>query len=137
MALSQDAKTDSTLIFRLARRFLYVSNYQRSEVEVKALSNVDSGIRSEGLKQNFIKSYHRNVFDAHKKNEWHMNLYIYYHDNQRLTLLWRIDVFCTERFPLLLQGGRKKIRKFPSGIRLTWKKMLLKLLIIPVILFIL
>lgn len=51
MALSQDAKTDSTLIFRLARRFLYVSNYQRSEVEVKALSNVDSGIRSEGRKE--------------------------------------------------------------------------------------
>lgn len=33
--LSQDNKTDTAMIFQLARRFLYVSKYQRSRTEVK------------------------------------------------------------------------------------------------------
>ncbi|KAM3702616.1 hypothetical protein ACB098_04G037800 [Castanea mollissima] len=34
-ALSQDNKTDTAMISQLARRFLYVSNYQRNRTEVK------------------------------------------------------------------------------------------------------
>ncbi|XP_062170601.1 uncharacterized protein LOC133876341 isoform X2 [Alnus glutinosa] len=34
-ALSQDTKTDTAMIFRLARRFLYVSKYQRNRTEVE------------------------------------------------------------------------------------------------------
>ncbi|KAK7846333.1 hypothetical protein CFP56_008081 [Quercus suber] len=34
-ALLQDNKTDTAMIFQLARRFLYVSNYQRNRTEVK------------------------------------------------------------------------------------------------------
>lgn len=34
MALSEDSNTDTTLIFRLARRFLYISKCQRG-IEVK------------------------------------------------------------------------------------------------------
>ncbi|KAK4566880.1 hypothetical protein RGQ29_002938 [Quercus rubra] len=34
-ALSQDNKTETAMIFQLARRFLYLSNYQRNRTEVK------------------------------------------------------------------------------------------------------
>jgi hypothetical protein len=34
-ALSQDTKTDTAMIFRLARRFLYVSKYQRNRTDVE------------------------------------------------------------------------------------------------------
>ncbi|XP_059447709.1 uncharacterized protein LOC132179091 isoform X4 [Corylus avellana] len=61
-ALSQDTKTDTAMIFRLARRFLYVSKYQRNRTEVKDaysgtimaedLSHPNYG-RSEGEEQGF------------------------------------------------------------------------------------
>nr|XP_023928217.1 sn1-specific diacylglycerol lipase beta isoform X4 [Quercus suber]XP_023928218.1 sn1-specific diacylglycerol lipase beta isoform X4 [Quercus suber]XP_023928219.1 sn1-specific diacylglycerol lipase beta isoform X4 [Quercus suber] len=37
--LSQDNKTDTAMIFQLARRFLYVSNYQRNRTEVKDIAS--------------------------------------------------------------------------------------------------
>ena len=40
VALSEDSNTDTTLIFRLARRFLYFSDYQTGRIEVKHSSEL-------------------------------------------------------------------------------------------------
>ncbi|XP_062109907.1 uncharacterized protein LOC133821780 isoform X2 [Humulus lupulus] len=63
-ALSQDSTTDTTMIFRLARRFLYVSNYERNSSEVvEPTSNGYSGtIRSEN--QNDHAYGNQDMFDS-------------------------------------------------------------------------
>ncbi|KAI4334779.1 hypothetical protein L6164_013489 [Bauhinia variegata] len=42
-SLSQDANADTAMILKLARRFLYVSNYQRNKIEEKDRSDYSSG----------------------------------------------------------------------------------------------
>lgn len=44
MALKQDAKTDTALILRLARRFLHVSNYQAGRTEAVNPSELHSAV---------------------------------------------------------------------------------------------
>ncbi|KAJ1382415.1 Fungal lipase-like domain [Sesbania bispinosa] len=56
-SLSQDPKADSAMIFRLARRFLYLSKYQRNRTEAENESNYYSGaIVQENLNHPFCRS---------------------------------------------------------------------------------
>ena len=63
-ALSEDSTADMTMIFRLARRFLYVSNFQRNRTEVmEPASNPHPGsIRSENLSHHAYES--QDLFDS-------------------------------------------------------------------------
>lgn len=56
-SLSQDPKADSAMIFRLARRCLYISNYQRNKSEAEDQPNYYSGaIVQEDLNHQICKS---------------------------------------------------------------------------------
>ncbi|XP_024027107.1 sn1-specific diacylglycerol lipase beta isoform X1 [Morus notabilis] len=62
-ALSQDSTADTAMIFRLARRFLYVSQYQRNRTELmEPTSDVYSGTRSQNLNNHASGS--ESLFDS-------------------------------------------------------------------------
>ncbi|XP_030493158.2 uncharacterized protein LOC115709247 isoform X2 [Cannabis sativa] len=76
-ALSQDSTTDTAMIFRLARRFLYVSNYERTSSEVvEPASNGYSGTkRSEN--QNEHTYGNQEIFDSRGREKHDHNFSLF------------------------------------------------------------
>ncbi|KAF4390451.1 hypothetical protein G4B88_024457 [Cannabis sativa] len=76
-ALSQDSTTDTAMIFRLARRFLYVSNYERNSSEVvEPASNGYSGTkRSEN--QNEHTYGNQEIFDSRGREKHDHNFSLF------------------------------------------------------------
>lgn len=59
MVLSEDTSTDSAMIFRLARRFLYVSKFEATRVEKKdPYLDYHSGASDVGYKNDHLYGSH-------------------------------------------------------------------------------
>lgn len=123
-ALSQDSTTDTAMIFRLARRFLYVSQYQRNRTQVmEPASDVCSGpIRSQNLNDQACGS--QSLFDS---------LGTFLNHEHALTKNVLIDVYrleggtCyNENIGPFMQGARNMIMIFPSLLKLIEGMLLLK-----------
>jgi len=55
-SLSQDPKADSAMIFKLARRFLYLSKYQRNNSKAENESEYQSGAVKDDLNHQICRS---------------------------------------------------------------------------------
>lgn len=55
-SLSQDPKVDSAVIFRLARRFLYISNFQRNKQAEDESDYYSGGIDQDNLNHQICSS---------------------------------------------------------------------------------
>lgn len=65
MALSQDPKTDTALILRLARQFLYLGNYQGTSTQEKDPGSVP---KNHAINAGFSENIYAGTYDSTKQS---------------------------------------------------------------------